>query len=423
MTKNSGRRIACGALLAGLLSLHAACAFGAAAKSASAPGESDRLLHDVCGKDVVMLGEDAHHGSGATLETKAMLVRRLVDECGFSAVFFESSIYDFMDLERAFADKMATPANVADAIGGLWSTTREADPLVAYLFERARAGTLRLGGIDPQLGSATGLYTQRRLADEFSTYLPGDRRKTCRYEIDRLSNWRYEGEHDYDDAVRARLLACADDIQRAASRRSDAAASRVAQMAVNLRRYVDMRASPFNVRDQTMYDNLVWLRARLPRAAKVVVWCATVHASKAEIPGRPGAVPMGIHVQRTFGDRAAAIGFSALGGAYAPMGSAEVTLPPAASGALERRAFEASGADLRYLDRRALAAFGSIEARPLDYAHPAAADWAERLDGVLVLREERPVHRVRPARPQSLAEGASDAANTAAKPAPQGGSR
>lgn len=423
MAKHSSRRIVSGALLAGLLFLQAASAFGAAAKSASPPGEMDRLVRDVCNKDVVMLGEDAHHGSGATLETKAMLVRRLVDECGFSAVFFESPIYDFMDLERAFADKTATRVQVADAIGGLWSTTREADPLIAYLFERARAGSLRLGGIDPQFGSATSLYTQRRLADEFGAYLPDDRRKTCRYEIDRLGNWRYEGEHDYDDAVRARLRGCTDEIERAATQRGDAAALRVARMALNLRRYIDMPASPFNARDQAMYDNLAWLRARLPRAAKTVVWCATVHASKADIPGRPGAVPMGIHVQRALGDRAAAIGFSALGGGYAPMGSPEATLPPAASGSLEQRAFEAPGGDLRYLDARKLAALGAIEARPLDYARPATANWAERLDGLIVLREERPVHRVRPARPQSLAGDAADSAPGAAAPAPQGGSR
>jgi erythromycin esterase-like protein len=423
MANNSSRRIVSGVLLAGLLFLQATCAFGAAAKSASPPNEVDRLVRDVCGKDVVMLGEDAHHGSGTTLETKAMLVRRLVDECGFSAVFFESSIYDFMDLERAFADKTATSAQLADAIGGLWSTTREADPLIAYLFERARTGAVRLGGLDPQLGSATGLYTQRRLADEFGTYLPDDRRQTCRYEIDRLGNWRYEGEHDYDDTVRARLRSCADDIERAAGRHGDAAAARVAQMAVNLRRYIDMPASPFNVRDQAMYDNLAWLRARLPRAAKVVVWCATVHASKADIPGRPGAVPMGIHVHRALGDRAAAIGFSALGGGYAPMGSPDATLPPAASGSLEQRAFEALGGDLRYLDGRKLAALGTIEARPLDYTRPAAANWAGMLDGLVVLREERPVHRVRPARPQSLAESSSDSAKAAAVPAPQSGSR
>ena len=96
---------------------------------------------------MVLLGEDSSHGSGATLEAKVAIVERLIEECHFSAVFFESQAYDFLDLELALAARTATPEQLADAIGGLWSTTREIDPLVSFLYQAA-AWLARQAGTD-----------------------------------------------------------------------------------------------------------------------------------------------------------------------------------------------------------------------------------------------------------------------------------
>lgn len=123
----------------------------------------DRLVADVCNRQTVLLGEDGNHGSGATLDVKVDVVRRLIDECGFNAVYFESSIYDFTDLQRHVDRGNASPEMLADAIGGLWSTTRETDPLIAYLYTKANSGQVYLAGLDLQLGSATSVYQQSAL--------------------------------------------------------------------------------------------------------------------------------------------------------------------------------------------------------------------------------------------------------------------
>lgn len=170
-----------GALLALLLFVASGgLAFAAGmAPSADGSGEIQRLVGDLCSRQVVLLGEDANHGSGRTLELKVTLVQRLIDTCGFNAVLFESQLYDFLDLDRSFAGRSATPAQLADAIGGLWSTTREIDPLVSYLFRQASAGRVKLFGLDPQLGGATGLYAQRHLPAQLAASLAPDRRKAC----------------------------------------------------------------------------------------------------------------------------------------------------------------------------------------------------------------------------------------------------
>src|SRR5690242_17992695 len=93
--------------------------------SRAAPAAATPLDRVVCNKRVVMLGEDGHHAGGGTLVVKTTLVSRLIDECGYTVVAFEANLAEFVDLSRALAVGKASPAHVADAIGGLWSVAGE----------------------------------------------------------------------------------------------------------------------------------------------------------------------------------------------------------------------------------------------------------------------------------------------------------
>ena len=104
-----------GSRVAGLLALLCSCTGVRAA-------ETDRVVRDLCGKSVAMLGESPLHGFGKTLEFKVELVRRLVDECHFNAFFIESGIYDFLNIQRRLkSGQEVTEPMVAAAIGGLTS--------------------------------------------------------------------------------------------------------------------------------------------------------------------------------------------------------------------------------------------------------------------------------------------------------------
>ena len=106
--------------------------------------ETDRVVRDLCGKSIAMLGESPLHGFGNTLEFKVGLVRRLVDECHFNAFFIESGIYDFLNIQRRLkSGQEVTEPMVAAAIGGLWAT-REVQPLIPFLLEKAKAGGVML---------------------------------------------------------------------------------------------------------------------------------------------------------------------------------------------------------------------------------------------------------------------------------------
>src|SRR5690349_18848980 len=62
---------------------------------------TDSVMHDLCAKEVVFLGEPPVHGFGKVLDFKVELTRRLITECHFNGFFIESGIYDFLNIERA----------------------------------------------------------------------------------------------------------------------------------------------------------------------------------------------------------------------------------------------------------------------------------------------------------------------------------
>jgi len=365
-------------------------AFGAAPGNASAGEPLDRLVADTCDKQVVLLGEDSNHGSGGTTEVKTAIVRRLVDECGFSLVLFESQVYDFLELERSFEAGQTTPAGVAEAIGGLWSGSRDGDVLASYLFSRADTGKVMLGGLDPQVGGAMQRFTQAQLPAHLASALAGDRRIECESGLSTLTNWRFDAATRYDDDFRQGLASCLADIREAIADKA-AGLSADELMAMNLSRYLDMASgNAFAIRDRAMFENFQWYRERSAGKPKIIIWCATVHAARQPWSGDSGRLPLGYHVRQALGDRAIAIGFSALSGSHGGRGRPPIELAPVAPDSLEARAFSGHAGDLRYLDAVELAALGPLPARAVDYSRSTRVDWAQILDGVLVLRRERP---------------------------------
>ena len=388
---------------------HAAVQPSGSHATATAATPLDRVVRDVCNKRVVLLGEDSHHAGGGTLAAKTVLVSRLIDECGFSAVVFEASLAEFVDLNRAFAAGKASPAHIADAIGGLWSVAAESDPLISALFERASHKHVVLAGLDGQVAS-TNLYVQTGLAGELAGYLADPRRSACQAELQRNARWQYDDASPFDDGARVRLRGCLTEIETATSGRArSTAADEAAAMAIAWRSAIEAsdpalsRSAGFNVRDRAMDQALQWQVARLPRDSKIIVWCATVHAAKSlrNVPGSADLVPLGSYVNHDFGDAAAAIGISALGGSYGRGKAPATELVPASADSLEARALTGEGSgDIGYLGRADLARYGPGTARPIDYSKPVAAPWQEVIDGLLVLREEHPLKVVHDPKPR-----------------------
>ena len=66
----------------------------------------------MCGKRVALLGEPPMHGFGKTLEFKVELVRRLIYECHYDALFMESEAYDYINIQK----KLKSGQDVTDSM-------------------------------------------------------------------------------------------------------------------------------------------------------------------------------------------------------------------------------------------------------------------------------------------------------------------
>jgi len=358
-------------------------------------------VQELCGKSVAMLGESPLHGFGKTLEFKAALVPRLVEECHYNALFIESGTYDFLNIQKRLKSgrEVAEPM-IAAAIGGLWAA-REVQSLIPFLLEKAKKGSVTLGGLDDQLGRGT--YAQREMPSDLVEYLQGDEKTRCLATLQRHTLWQYTEDSPYSPRDKARILGCLDSIETSVAQApSSTAPFRDYDVAMidSLKRSfardfrdvpngLDQRVLDVNDRDRSMYLNFQWLLAQLPAHSRVIVWAANTHVAKdlSGVSGEDGVVPFGSYVEREFKSRAFALGFSAYSGSYAMAGQPVRQLNVAPGDSLEAQAFAGRDSATSYLSLKELRKLGFIPARPLGSSFKTA-NWGEVLDGMVTFREE-----------------------------------
>lgn len=374
------------------------------------PGDRDRALaaatRDLCDRRVASLGETGNHGSGETLAFKVALVERLVDHCGFSAVLFEASLYDLLELDRRRrAREEAGPALLASAIGQLWAGDREFQPLLAFLAARTTSGQLAIAGLDNGVGSAGAFYSLNTMPTEFTRDLPPERRQACRETFRRRIYYDYPPERPYAEPDKTALLACLtaiDPLLDAHHLPDPMLRAERRHMLLNLRRAVEPDlAAPVELlraRGAAMFDNLRWHLGRLPRGTKAIVWTATVHAARSTAMdnGWGGVDDLGAKVARTYGNRAFVLGFAAAEGSYRQgRRNPPRTINAAPPDSLEAEALR-DGRDVAYIGPKALAALGSRSAALFMPDRRNTARWRDAVDGIVVFRTERPPLRLAP---------------------------
>ncbi len=361
----------------------------------------DAVTRDACRKDVVLLGESTH-GDGRTVAIKAALVKRLVDRCGFNAVFFEGSFYDFLEIERRVrAHEAVTPQMVSSAVGWLWNHDAEFEPLIPFLTEAVMARRVVIGGIDDQVANRGMFYSLEQMPRDLEAEIPPARREACYRLIRQRTAWDYSDDAPHTPAVRDQVRQClvelragieADRALNTESRDDDLALVDNLQRAIA--RDFDETRSNFEGRDYSMFQNLRWLAQRLPPHSKIIVWCATTHAAKAahNLPnyGDGDLQNLGAYVHAAYGSRAFAVGVTATSGSYRWSSGENRPIPAPPPDALEALALKPDEAV--YIDAEALAKRGVVPSELFQHQY-RDADWSKVLDGVIVIGEERPPER------------------------------
>ena len=354
------------------------------------------VVREMCSRKIVFLGEDANHAGAQTIAVKAQLVEILVQKCGFRGVVFESQFYDMLDFQHSLDDGTATESQLSSAIGALWSRYAVFQPFQAWLFKEASAGRVWLAGVDPQVGGIGARYSPAELPKAFAAVLDEGDRRRCLEAMTRHNQWTHDDAHPFDHAAFNTLEECLRKVAAAPALQSGPASSRLSAMVSSYRTYlqsIDPHGADEGARDRAMHQNLTWLVSQWPRDTKVVVWTASVHASKTPIDSvSHGARSFGTYVYLTMGNQAYALGFSAFGGSYGTIGGRgpihELAPPP--SGSLEAFAFasRANQDNARFLSSTALKQLGNVPGRAFVYSRLQSLPWSDYLDGILVLRTE-----------------------------------
>ncbi|QIG53665.1 erythromycin esterase family protein [Altererythrobacter sp. BO-6] len=214
---------------------------------------------------------------------KTALITRLVAHCGFSAVLFEASFFEFVQLDRARrADRPVMPDQIATAVGGLWKFDEEFQPLLAYLAEQATNGAIRLGGFDFQLGGAGQDFTNFGVIAELSGELVPVERENCRKAFRDLlfkgsNSERRQAVALCLEAIGALPVSADTDVRRERQ-----------EMLANLSAFAAANSADANSystsRDQEMFANFQRWMARWPAKTKAIVWTANSHAARAASP-------------------------------------------------------------------------------------------------------------------------------------------
>jgi erythromycin esterase-like protein len=353
---------------------------GARAQERTPQSIVDGVVSAVCQKQIVLLGELPTHGEAHAFDAKAAIADRLIAQCGFTAILFEAPLYDFIGLEKAVGARTATPEQLDDAIGRFW-WTRELTPWRRALFEAASRRRIVVGGLDDQV-SITSHYARTALPRLIAAASSESTATECRDSVSRHLAWTYDATHPFDDREKARLHQCARAAaDAAAAQRSFDAEDRV--MLESFARYADrQRPGVKPDRDESMYRNLVWYLDRLPANSRVVIWTATVHASRKQ--GTLPWVPLGARAVERWGDRVGSVGFTAYAGHTSMAGRPASPITDAPPESLEATATSASPWAL--LDSATLRAAGRVPSRLLGKF--VSDTWSDYFDAVVVIRQE-----------------------------------
>ncbi len=382
-------------------------AIGVAAATDAVEADADRAALDAttaaaCDKSIVLLGE-ATHGDGHADAFKVALAKRLMSRCGFNAVLFEASFYEFVAVARdARAARTVSPARIGTAVGALWKFDPEVQPLFDFLANSVNAGRVEVGGLDFQAGGFQQPYSNESMMTELASRLPADRRPFC----NSLYASRIGGDDPPNGLTPAQrdqaLAACFKDIETrlyAAPHSTDLEVVDQQAELDNLQMWLAHsaggQAELLRARDEAMARNVYRFIARarhLP--AKVIVWTANGHAARdtAALADYAGQDNLGAALARRFGTNLFALGITACGGEYRWSFGSNRPLPPPPTDSLEAHWCTAHPSTSSFAGAADLAAFGVSDSGLLRGHAFGKADWHTAFDGVVILDREFPAH-------------------------------
>ena len=377
---------------------------------------------------IVMLGEESH-GDGATFLAKTRLIEFLHERMGFNVLAFESGFYDVHRAWEDLAAGMEPMAAIRSGIFGLWTDVAQTQPLWRYAIAASHSrDPLVLAGIDSQF---TGTASKEHFLNDLATVLddlPQDASLLAARTRVTTVLTSYFGHAKGPDGLAAfqKLTTTAEQARfyiaiaklreslEDQTYRDPATAARrdywvrvLASASLQFQhlwhtdfKHLQDKPGPafdwasFNLRDEAMGENLVWLARNEFANEKIIVWAATSHEMRHRrffTNEYTPYVPMGEWVDRVMAADVYTIGFTAFEGKEG-IGDAS-NIGVAGPGSLEQLFYD-TGAPYAFLDFRHLGSDGAwltdpLPAWPLGY-QAETTSWPATMDGMFSIQTMTP---------------------------------
>ncbi|NEM99655.1 erythromycin esterase family protein [Pontibacter burrus] len=274
--------------------------------------------------EIVGLGEQTHY-DGSTFKAKTRLVKFLHQELGYEVIAFESGFYDTYKAWQEIQKGKQTIEAARNSVYPLWITA-ETEELFKYIDSQKNSDRpLILAGIDCKF---SGAYSTNNLLNDFEAYL----KEIDSEVLQDTAQWSAFGKamrraiavSDYftkpgpeDTVVVQQVLhsVLREITTNYDSQDTDSQKSLFwQQFCRSTLAEVTRKFSKDQVRDKQMGDNLVFLKDKLYKDKKVIVWAASSHLTynghNIDREFYQQNLRLGDYIKQAYGDKYYNIGFT-----------------------------------------------------------------------------------------------------------------
>ncbi|WP_084168875.1 erythromycin esterase family protein [Hellea balneolensis] len=363
-------------------------------------GAFKRVKVALCDKQIALLGEGPNHGEGTTVAFKAKLAQALIEDCGFSLLLFESSLYEAVKVNRDISEgRMVDRQDVEAVISFLWRDEVEMGPLINFLHKAVNSGSLTIGGIDDQIGSRGQDYANFVMPIDITKGMVETkgmvkvRKDECRAALSQRIFYSFAEDDPYNVSKKQFILSCLKNIVEGKSDAEpyDPHAAMTESLYRMVHRDLINNRSRIIGRERSMYKNFEYWFNRRGDTPKTIIWGATVHTAKSgSVLDLSNNDPhFGALINSQFEEDAYVVGFSSLTGSHSLMGRGISDLPAAPESSIEAVTFEITHGDVAFLSAAELMRFGEAPAAAMTNSYQVR-DWSSLLDGMVIFREQKP---------------------------------